>query len=552
MAMQRNIIRFAALGSLCAVVGLMPSHSAAQQLNAAQTSQEAAHAASSPLSDNYAWDTNVVASNEPTPAARGSGDTPSNAPGVEDAESLANRVAALEEYIRQLKAAPPAETLPAPAKKDAKEAKGDVKAEASTGDCVPKKVDSIIKPTFTPLGRIYFDGVTYDDDPETEAFFNTDRDNELGFRTIRLGGKGNIYENLIYTMEFEFRGTNSSISFKDIYMEQQALPLIGHLRAGHFKEPIGLEEFGSDLYVTFMEKTPATQAFTPSRNFGMMIWDTVDECQEATWFAGIFRADSPDSPTNTALWRSDNNDWSFDTRAAWLPYYDEPSNGRYLVHLGGSYSFRHVGARTATATANQNVAYSTLNGLAEFTTRSWVGSQGPIGFGAEADTNQWNQLNGEFLVIWGAASVQSEYFQLLMNSGQQYNGGYAFLSYFLTGENRAYRKDLKTIDRTVPFEPFFLFDSAGGRCCGWGAWEVAVGYSWVNLEDGHDTVATTPANSTNRRRGFNNDIILGVNWYHNSWSRMFFNYEHEMVDFVDNGVPDSNANIFGIRWQVDW
>jgi phosphate-selective porin OprO/OprP len=353
-------------------------------------------------------------------------------------------------------------------------------------------------------------------------------------------------------MEFEFRGTNSAITYKDIYMEQQELPHIGHLRAGHFKEPIGLEEFGSDLYVTFMEKTPATQAFTPSRNFGMMIWDWVDECQDTSWFLGLFRADSPDSPTNTGLWRSDNNDWCFDARAAWLPFYDEPSGGRYLTHLGGSYSFRHIGGLTPTATYNQNVAYSTLNGLAEFSKRAWVGSQGPIGFGAEADTNQWNQLNAEYLTIWGSASLQAEYFHLLMNSGEQYMGGYAFLSYFLTGENRAYRKDLKTIDRTQPLEPFFWVDTCNGTACGWGAWEVAVGYSWVNLDDGHDIVATTPANSTNRLRGFNNDFIIGVNWYQNPWSRMYFDYTLEMVNFVDPGVPSSTANIFGIRWQVDF
>ena len=60
------------------------------------------------------------------------------------------------------------------------------------------------------------------------------------------------------------------------------------------------------MYNTFMEKTPATQAFAPSRNFGVMIWDNCDPCEEATWFVGLFRADSPDAPaTNTGLWRSD-------------------------------------------------------------------------------------------------------------------------------------------------------------------------------------------------------------------------------------------------------
>ena len=552
MVMRRNIIRLTALFSLGLLCALAPVASEAQVLNPPQSGGESMpDPTQSPLSDNYTWDKNVVANNDPASGPTLAGHPAANTPADNDPASLAKRVEALEQYIRQQKAAPPAETLPAPAKKDA-QAKQDQKDAAAIGECVPKKIDTIVKPTFTPLGRIGFDGVTYDENQASEDFFNADRDNEFGFRSFRFGGKGNIYENLIYNVEFELRGTNSAIAYKDIYMEQQELPYIGHLRVGHFKEPVGLEEFESDLYLTFMEKAPATSTFAPARNFGMMIWDTTDECQDTSWFAGLFRADSPDSPTNTGEWRSDNNDWSFDTRVAWLPYYDEPSNGRYLAHLGGSYSFRHVGALTPTATYNQNTAYSTLNGLAEFSTRSWVGSQAPIGFGAEANSDEWNQINPEFLLIWGATSVQAEYYQVLMNSGEQFNGGYAFLSYFLTGENRAYRKDLKIIDRTQPLEPFFWVDSAKGHCCGWGAWELAVGYSWVNLDDGHDTVATVPANSTNRRRGFYDAVVFGVNWYQNPWSHMYFDFEHEMIDFVDAGVPNSEANIFGIRWQVDW
>jgi phosphate-selective porin OprO and OprP len=491
-----------------------------------------------------AYDEPVVDLAPPSNRVPATDDSPDTTPTESTAEesTLADRVEALERYIREMEQRPaPEEELP-PAK--------ETKSDEPKLECTPQ--DVIVKPTFTPTGRVYFDGVVYDDDDATTEFFNTDRDNEFGFRTFRFGGKGNIWENLIYTMEFEIRGGPNDITYKDIYMEQQNLPHVGHLRAGHFKEPMGLEEFGSDLYNTFMEKTPATQAFTPSRNFGVMIWDNFDPCWDTTWFAGIFRADSPDNPSNTGLWRSDNNDWSFSSRLAWLPFYDEPSKGRYLTHLGGSYSFRHIGGLTSGAAYNQNVAYSTLNGLAEFSKRSWVGSQGPIGFGSEADSNQWNQINGEFLVIWGAASVQSEYFQVLMNSGETYQGGYAFLSYFVTGESRGYRKENKTIDRTIPFEPFFWIDACKGAACGMGAWELAMGYSWVDLDDGNDIVATTPATAASRRRGFNHDVIFGVNWYHNPWSRMQFNYEHEMVDFVDDGVPDSDANIFGVRWQIDW
>ncbi len=545
MAIIREFVRIVARRVACALV----HHVAAALLLLPAVALAAVPAAERPRDEQFApfadYFVQEAAYDEPVVLL-----PPPVNPGASNAEkadvavtdpTLAERVEALERYIHELEAvkAPPVEE-PLP----------EAKESQAKPECTP--VDIITKPTFTPLGRIYFDGVTYDDDPETTEFFNTDRDNELGFRTFRIGGRGNIWENLFYTLEFEIRGTNSAITYKDIYMEQQNLPHVGRFRAGHFKEPLGLEEFGSDLFNTFMEKTPATQAFTPSRNFGVMMWDNFDPCWDATWFAGLFRADSPDSPTNTGLWRSDNNDWSFDTRLAWLPVYDEPSKGRYLVHLGGSYSFRHIGGLTPGATYNQNVAYSTLNGLAEFSKRSWVGSQGPIGFGSEAESDQWNQLNGEFLVIWGSTSVQSESFQVLMNSGETYQGGYAFLSYFLTGESRGYRKENKTTDRVTPFEPFFWVDACKGAVCGWGAWELAAGYSWVDLEDGNDIVATVPANATNRRRGFNHDVILGMNWYLNPWSRVTINYEHEIVDFVDDGVPDSNANIFGVRWQVDW
>jgi phosphate-selective porin OprO/OprP len=503
----------------------------AQLVATAATADSTSPVSSLPSSDSLVTETSW----DEAPVAVAVGTSESEA-------SLAQRVEALERYIHdqeRVRSAAVQEDLP------------EGETEPPKASCT--ELEPIVKPTFTPIGRIYFDGVIYDDDDETAEFFDTDRDNELGFRTFRIGGRGYIWENLYYTLEFELRGGPNSITYKDIYMEQQNLPHVGHLRAGHFKEPLGLEEFGSDKYNTFMEKTPATQAFAPSRNFGVMIWDNFDPCWDTSWFAGLFRADSPDAPsTNTGLWRSDDNDWSFASRLAFLPYYDEPSAGRYLVHLGGSYSYRHIGAETTGASGNQNVAYSTLNGLAEFTKRSWVGSQGPLGFGAEADSDEWNQLNAEFLVIWGASSVQSEYFQVLMNSGETYQGGYAFFSYFLTGEARSYDKESKTIDRTIPFEPFFWVDSCGGSICGWGAWEVAFGYSWVDLEDGEDIVATTPATSANRRRGFNHDFIVGVNWYHNPWSRITINYEHEMVDFVDGGVPDSDANIFGVRWQVDW
>ena len=437
---------------------------------------------------------------------------------VESEPSLAERVEALERYLReqdQVKSDSADGALP--------EAQG---AEDKGQGHTLKKIDVIIKPTHKWRGRIFLDGISYDDDDATAEFFGTDRENEFGFDTVRLGIQGDIYENIAYVLEVEFEGTE--VDFKDVFAEIHSLPLIGRIRAGHFKEPIGLEELTSSRYDTFMEQSYATLTFAPSRNYGVMIYNHLDACRDATWFLGTFRHESDDSPTAIATQRDDRNDWSLASRFAWLPYYDEPSEGRYFVHLGGSYSYRNAAS------------------AAEFGSGAYVGNQPPIGVGALAESDDWNQLGAEFAVVWGAVSIQSEYFHALVTSGEQYQGAYIQLSCFLTGEHRGYSKETKFFDRVHPFEPAFWVDAADGWCCGRGAWELAAAYSFVDLEDGAD-VATGV-----EERAFVDGFIVGVNWYLNPYSRVMFNYNLEATDFVDPLTPDSNASIFGVRWQVDW
>ncbi|MEX2317518.1 MAG: porin [Pirellulales bacterium] len=452
---------------------------------------------SSLLVETTSWTDDVTMASERSPAT--------------SEASLESRVAALEQALRaqNVSAASAQETLPA--------------AEKAAESC--KQVEIITKPTYEWRGRLFVDGVSYDDDDDTTAFFGVDRDNDFGFGTARFGVEGDIFENINYVFELEFEGTE--VDFKDVYIEMHSLPGLGHFRAGHFKEPIGLEELTSSRFITFMERSYATTTFTPARKFGVMAFNAIDDCDDATWFLGAFR-DSDDSPNGIATQRDDRNDWSLDSRFVWLPYYDEPSEGRYLVHLGASYSYRNKAED------------------AEFQSNSYVSNQGPVGVGALADSDDYNQLGAEFLVIWGALSFQSEYFHAFLSSGEQYHGAYAHVSYFLTGEHRGYEKEDKAIYRVHPFEPAFWVDTCGGFCCGRGAWELTAGYSYVDLEDGADITTGTA------ERAFVDGFIVGMNWYLNPYSRMMFNYNHEMTNFVDAATPDSNANLFGVRWQIDF
>ncbi|MFM8220119.1 MAG: porin, partial [Planctomycetaceae bacterium] len=73
---------------------------------------------------------------------------------------------------------------------------------------------------------------------------------------------------------------------------------------------------------------------------------------------------------------------------------------------------------------------------------------------------------------------------------------------------------------------------------GWGAWEVAGRWSYIDL------------NSRDIQGGRLNDATLGLNWYLTANAKVQFNY---IRAFLDNPVHnDSVTNIFGLRTQIDF
>ena len=59
------------------------------------------------------------------------------------------------------------------------------------------------------------------------------------------------------------------------------------------------------------------------------------------------------------------------------------------------------------------------------------------------------------------------------------------MSYFLTGEFIPYDRESGTIGRVIPFRNFGPVNRlCGGTGGGWGAWNVAMRYDYLNLTDG--------------------------------------------------------------------
>ena len=98
-----------------------------------------------------------------------------------------------------------------------------------------------------------------------------------------------------------------------------------------------------------------------------------------------------------------------------------------------------------------------------------------------------------------------------------FNGTYAYVSYFLTGENRPYNRKMGVFDRVKPYEDFFRVRTCDGNVCtGRGAWEVAYRFSYIDMLDG----------LTTKGAGMATDHTFGLNWYMNPFTRVMFNYVH--------------------------
>src|SRR5262249_171283 len=119
-------------------------------------------------------------------------------------------------------------------------------------------------------------------------------------------------------------------------------------------------------------------------------------------------------------------------------------------------------------------------------------------------------------------------------------GVYGQIGYFLTGENRGYDKRFGKYDRVKPNENFFLVkDENGCTQHGWGAWEVAYRYSYVNLNDGAI------------QGGLYSEHTIGLNWEWNTNIKFQFDYINGQRT-VPNPAISGNVQGFGLRAALEF
>jgi phosphate-selective porin OprO and OprP len=407
----------------------------------------------------------------------------------------------------------------------------DEKKKDDTGG--PKKEEILTKPTVKLGGRASLDHMMIDQSAVNLGTYG-DVQNRTRFDTIRLKAEGDVYENVGFKVEFAFGEQSSTTDepvAKDVYLELREVAPIGFIRVGHYKEPFGLDQLTSALHITFMERN-LSDIFAPARNAGFMAYNHVFQDETLSWYSGIFRSEIGDSPVDE---QEDFGDWAWTSRVGWNPFYDEPTEGRYLTHVGAAYSYREFGDDTVTFSKDAEMNFV------------WPAGN-PLNVTLVAD--EVHLAGIELAMVAGPLHAQTEWIHARVNGagtpGADYNGYYAQAGYFLTGEHKGYKKSTHAFDRTKINEPFFSVYTCDGICRGWGAWEAKARYSYVDLNDG--------ANVGGRLE----DFSTGMNWYLNSYCRIMFDYVHTISESQPAtalgvaGASGGSANEFGTRFQIDF
>lgn len=352
--------------------------------------------------------------------------------------------------------------------------------------------------------------------------------NFFEFRRLRLTADGTgygVYDFRIQmTLEPEAISDTASAQvspvIKDAYFSINEVPVLGRLRIGNFFVPFSLEQVTNDTNNIFLERSIPTQGiFSADREVGVALYNCTAD-QRMTWASGVFF----DNVSEAAKQRIDNNQgYRVSGRVTYLPYYDEPSNGRYLVHTGAGVLY----------TDDQD-------SLVRFRARPQIHLGPRIIDSGNLNAKSYTTGNIEGAVVWGNFAVQTEAFlsQVDMNTteAKMLSGAYLHTSWFLTGENRLYERFGQhgaQFARNVPYSNVFATRDGVSL----GAWELKARWSNLNL------------NSLDS--GVYNDLTVGVNWYWSDRTRIMIDWIHPVTSSAAI-YGATTSDILGMRFDFNW
>jgi phosphate-selective porin OprO/OprP len=383
--------------------------------------------------------------------------------------------------------------------------------------------------TFRLRGRIDTDAIWSAQSAANEAIFGELGD-VVGLRRARIGAEGDLGDNSRYIVEIDL--ATGFVVPRDVYVACGDREARGEWQFGHFREPFSLEGGTSARFFAFMERSPVNM-LDPSRNWGV----------------GLFR-ENPDENTSFAL-----GAFHAGTDAGDFEGGDGSTVGltcrltRALINEGDGERLLHFGLALSERVPENGVIRinqqprSPLLDVGDSSTSPFVP--------AITIPARYQQLiNVQAAAAHGPLWAQAEWYGTLIDQTGGgtvfFRGSYVDCGYFLTGEHRKYEASSGTLGAVRVNRPFLRSAADCDRPHGWGAWEIAARFTYLDFFD-----SDTPLGPSGQLVGIElPQSTIGVNWYLCDRVRLMFNYSYAVPNEMNTGT--SAANIFGTRLGVFW
>lgn len=369
--------------------------------------------------------------------------------------------------------------------------------------------------TFKPRGVVDVDAGVFNERKGGYTY-----NDGTAFRRARLGVEGSAFKWFNYRVEVDFAG--NAVNITDAYLQYTKIPYT-ILTLGQHKAPFGLESNNSDNYNIFLERGMFTNAFGNAgaeRRIGFSAAYAPRE--NINIAAGLFGDNESISRGSGA---APGESWGVNGRATWEPILD---TGK-VIHLGVSGYYRSA------------LKSGDVDDAVRLNDRPDVRIDG----GNIADSavitgvDSLRYAGAEAAAVFGPLTLAGEAGRLWLDrsdaSNEDFNGYYAFATYFLTGETRPFKGG--NFDRVRPLKEL-------GKN-GLGAFELAARYDHLDLSD--TPVLIRAGNQAS-------SITLGINWYFNPYAKLMFNWVHFWGDNtpLDPVGDKSRGDAFAGRLHVDF
>lgn len=344
--------------------------------------------------------------------------------------------------------------------------------------------------------RVQFDG----------AFFSKNVLNPIGngatIRRARFAVKAILWTNWYGEVDLDFAGSETEL--KDAFLKYTFNSGNLNIKAGHYKESLGMETTTTSRYLTFMERSFISK-LDASRHLGIQ----VNHWKDKYLLTGGLHFNTVGDAEEVTYTKDNNKDYGIDEgysltgRVVYRPIIDQDK----VLHLGVSGSYRTP--KTHVEVPN-SFRYSTRS-------HTSINRKKYLDTDDLADMKDANYLNLELAGRYKGFMFQGEYknvnvMRLNDLESVNINGFYIQGAYLLLGGHHNYNKAEGEFTRLTPGKKY-------------GDLELALRYDYV---DANDATAQVFGGSA---EGYS----VGLNYYFNPNVKFMMNYVYNNHDRYANG-----------------